>query len=373
MRIRSRHMGAAIAAALAIHVAAAIAMVLEPEEKGAAATGMGGLEISLGPSGGAPGSVANVVSEIEPADTVVPAATPDPATPDPVAPDPVDLDTATPDSVAPEKAAIAEAVPQAPVDRPLQAVRPAEAPAPAPADVAIQPVERLEAVDEVIAVVRPQPLDRPEPEPEPEPAKAENVPLSVAPEPVAVARLEKDASVVEAPPLPVIRPAPPTKVDVRKAEVSTQPTAAPATAAIAPADAASADTPQPAASRNDGAQGRSGAGQSAQAGSTESRSGGGRPGVSVDYYTILQAWLEEHKEYPRRARNRRQQGVVWLYFVMDRQGHVLEHRIDRSSGYDLLDREVEAMIARAQPLPAIPADMTQARLELVVPVQFQLR
>lgn len=130
---------------------------------------------------------------------------------------------------------------------------------------------------------------------------------------------------------------------------------------------------RPAPAQTQGAAGRSGVGQSQQSGSAESSSGGGRPGVSVDYASILQAWLEDHKEYPRRARTRRQEGVVMLYFVMDRAGHVLEYRIDRSSGYDLLDREVEQMIRRAQPLPPLPADMTQARLELVVPVQFQLR
>ena len=31
------------------------------------------------------------------------------------------------------------------------------------------------------------------------------------------------------------------------------------------------------------------------------------------------------------------------------------------------------MIARAEPLPALPPEMPQVRLELVVPVQFSLR
>ena len=36
-------------------------------------------------------------------------------------------------------------------------------------------------------------------------------------------------------------------------------------------------------------------------------------------------------------------------------------------------KEVEAMIKRAQPLPRIPDDMNKDTLELIVPVQFQIR
>jgi periplasmic protein TonB len=82
---------------------------------------------------------------------------------------------------------------------------------------------------------------------------------------------------------------------------------------------------------------------------------------------------KKHKQYPRAAQLRRQEGTVLLSFVMDRNGRVLEYRIERASGHALLDREVEAMIERAQPLPKIPDDLREARLELVVPVQFFLR
>lgn len=52
---------------------------------------------------------------------------------------------------------------------------------------------------------------------------------------------------------------------------------------------------------------------------------------------------------------------------------MLEHRIEASSGHRLLDRAVETMIEEAQPLPAMPPEMQQAKLELVVPVQFDLK
>ena len=108
-------------------------------------------------------------------------------------------------------------------------------------------------------------------------------------------------------------------------------------------------------------------------GSGDNTVGGGIPGDTRDYAATLQVWLEKHKRYPRRARSRRQQGTALLFFVVDRQGQVLNYRLEQSSGFRLLDEEALAMIQRAQPLPAMPASMQESTLELVVPVEFYLR
>ena len=101
--------------------------------------------------------------------------------------------------------------------------------------------------------------------------------------------------------------------------------------------------------------------------------GSAKAGARKDYLASLQAWLERHKDYPRRARVRRDQGTALLRFVIDRSGRVLEYRIERSTGHALLDREVEAMIARADPLPPIPGTFGEDRLEISVPIAFVLR
>jgi periplasmic protein TonB len=98
----------------------------------------------------------------------------------------------------------------------------------------------------------------------------------------------------------------------------------------------------------------------------------GRGSVPPDYQAILSAWLEKHKQYPRRARLRRQEGVVQLSFTLDRSGHVLSYGITRSSGYSLLDEEVASLIQRAQPMPPFPSDMKEANLKLTVPISFRL-
>ncbi|HVP85633.1 MAG TPA: energy transducer TonB [Rhizomicrobium sp.] len=91
------------------------------------------------------------------------------------------------------------------------------------------------------------------------------------------------------------------------------------------------------------------------------------------YLGQIIAHLDAAKHYPPQARKLHIEGVVQLHFVMDRSGHVLSFDIAKSSGRPILDEETRALIARAQPLPPIPADWPQQTLNLVVPVEFELR
>ena len=45
--------------------------------------------------------------------------------------------------------------------------------------------------------------------------------------------------------------------------------------------------------------------------------------------------------YPSEAQSRSEEGIVLLSFSLDRTGHVLAHRIARSSGFADLDNEVD--------------------------------
>jgi periplasmic protein TonB len=91
------------------------------------------------------------------------------------------------------------------------------------------------------------------------------------------------------------------------------------------------------------------------------------------FEALLVTHLERNKRYPRSAQIRREQGTVRLHFIMDRTGKVLSAQVDASSGHQVLDEEVMALIRRAEPLPAFPAEMTQSQLELIVPIRFSLR
>lgn len=82
--------------------------------------------------------------------------------------------------------------------------------------------------------------------------------------------------------------------------------------------------------------------------------------------------LNRYKQYPRAARQAKIQGVVMLHFVMDANGKVLSAEIAKSSGRPVLDSEAMALIQRAQPLPALPADYPTRTLDAVVPIEFYL-
>jgi periplasmic protein TonB len=105
---------------------------------------------------------------------------------------------------------------------------------------------------------------------------------------------------------------------------------------------------------------------------TAERVKGGAPRIEPSWQTSLVRQLQRAKRYPSEAQGRNEQGIVLLSFSLDRSGRVLAHHIAKSSGYPALDNEVMAMIMRAEPLPAFPTSMPEARLDLTVPIRFSL-
>ena len=101
--------------------------------------------------------------------------------------------------------------------------------------------------------------------------------------------------------------------------------------------------------------------------------GGASKKAKSDYLNQLKTLLERQKKYPNKARKRRQEGTVQLWFKVDRSGKLLAHKINKSSGYRLLDKEVEQLIQRAAPLPAFPSDIQTASLEITVPISFRFK
>jgi periplasmic protein TonB len=91
------------------------------------------------------------------------------------------------------------------------------------------------------------------------------------------------------------------------------------------------------------------------------------------WQSTLLAHLERHKRYPRMAQARREQGVAYVRFAMDRQGRVLFARLERGCGYEALDQETIDMVLRAQPLPPPPPGDARSVIELVAPVRYALR
>ena len=93
----------------------------------------------------------------------------------------------------------------------------------------------------------------------------------------------------------------------------------------------------------------------------------------LTWQSALLGHLEKHKRYPRQARRRRQEAVVYVHVTITRDGTVVDCHLSQPSTYTILNRETLALIARAQPLPAPPEDVVGKTIEFVVPVAFALK
>ncbi|MEX0693414.1 MAG: energy transducer TonB [Rhodospirillales bacterium] len=287
MTIRRKHWLAAFLFALLAH-GSLVLMLWKPAESGAANLGVGGMDISFGMAGGAPGAEEVSAPETK---TV----------------EPVETKTETPPETIP--------------DTPVETVEVAE-------PLEIEAVEPPTAKTVPVAEVKPK-------------TETAKLPKKIEP--------PKPPKPVEAKPAPA--PQPPKEIATREPE----PAKPERKASVA------------------GSAGKSGTQQSTNVGNAASTSSGGRPGSSNSYFALLQAWLEKHKEYPASARQRRNEGTAILSFTLSRDGTVKAASVVQSSGSALLDREVMAMIRRANPLPPFPDDFSEQQITLSVPVQFQLR
>lgn len=99
------------------------------------------------------------------------------------------------------------------------------------------------------------------------------------------------------------------------------------------------------------------------------------PPVAVveSYQVRLLRYLAGYRRYPAIARNKHQEGVVFVRFAMDRRGNVLSSVIEKRSRFEALNDEALTVFKRANPLPAPPPEMAGDPLLLVMPVEFSLR
>lgn len=192
-------------------------------------------------------------------------------------------------------------------------------------------------------------------------------PAETAPHPPA----EPTPPVEPPPPPPVPTPAPPPIVPMpaRTVPVSISPPTPPAAAAASPASAAApaaAAAPARAAPRSD---------------ATAQQRKGVRDGLDADapagnsraYAARVRSWLLAHQVYPRYAKMRRLEGSVGVRFVLDRSGRLIEGALTGTSGQATLDAESAAMLRRASPYPAAPAEVPGERITFSVAIDFRLR
>jgi len=367
-----------LGAAAVLHVAVVVALVLGPSPEPRVLAGAGGLEVALyveSVGSGMPAvdatqpaaAPAPLVSasdaqpvKAEEAATIEPAPTemPDVAVAPPVeameaaAEESIDAGTVDVADAAMVEASEARDLPPTPAETPIAApaAPPVEAEAEAEAPVESPPAEPVDAKPVPIKEVTARDAQAPPKKK----AMAKAAQKSPAEPKSKVAKVAPS----EAKPT---EPAPNPATETARAEISTPSAASPAAAPVQLAALASSDAAAPAK------------GGPSAAAPAPSVTPAGDPSAKADYVALLQAWLERYKDYPRRAQMRNQEGTALLFVALDGDGHVLEYRLARSTGFDLLDDAAREMIERAQPLPKVPAALSGGRVEFLVPVRFALR
>jgi len=83
------------------------------------------------------------------------------------------------------------------------------------------------------------------------------------------------------------------------------------------------------------------------------------------FYALIRAAIEKAKTYPLIARKRGVEGTVLVSFRIDVKGLPQNVMIVKSSGYQILDDEVQKMLRKASPFPELNG-------EIVIPITFKL-
>lgn len=198
----------------------------------------------------------------------------------------------------------------------------------------------------------------------PAPVAPPAAPTDLAPGPVQ--RERRDAAPAPAPlPVPVPHPAPtPPPSPIAAAPIQPQAPLAPTSTAqdATPADdAAQASAPPSIAA------------PPAERYAAPQSAAGAAPQARITWQAQVLGHLQRYKRYPRAAQRRRQEGIAQVGFAVDRSGHASDIQLVRSSGYEALDAEALATVRRADPLPALPAEVPGDPVQVMVPMDFFLR
>jgi protein TonB len=256
-------------------------------------------------------------------------------------------------SSAASQSASAEPPPEASEPTPSEASEPTPPiptpPAPTP------PTPNIHPEPQVPQALAPAPVIVPPPPPKPPPPKPVVRPRPPAPKPAP----HPSERVVETPD-PVWAPAPTT---------ATQPPPGPSNGQGAPAPNAQPGTATT-GTASAGPGGAAGVGTGV-AGAGPGAFGNGR-GPGDDYLDRLRRHLSRFKRFPAEAVKRKQQGTVYVTFVLARDGTVLDAQIQRGSGFPLLDQAALDMLHNASPVPALPASYVGDRARLTIPVDFSI-
>lgn len=92
----------------------------------------------------------------------------------------------------------------------------------------------------------------------------------------------------------------------------------------------------------------------------------------IQYTEAIKVKIAAQWDYPAEARLDLQEGEVMALFSLIRDGSVIQIGIEKSSGYDALDREVLRAIRASVPFPSFPGSIKVNRLNIKAKFDYRL-
>lgn len=92
----------------------------------------------------------------------------------------------------------------------------------------------------------------------------------------------------------------------------------------------------------------------------------------VTYAKVIKERVQRNWQYPRQAKEDLIEGKLTVMFSLNPGGHLLEVRIIKPSGFEILDQGAIQGITRAAPFPPIPTHINVKRLNVVASFDYRL-
>jgi protein TonB len=91
------------------------------------------------------------------------------------------------------------------------------------------------------------------------------------------------------------------------------------------------------------------------------------------YFNRLARHISQFRLYPASSRSRNEQGRVVMRVTVARDGHLLDVKVEKSSGYPTIDAAEIETIRKASPFPPLPPDIPGERVVFILPITYELR
>ncbi len=91
----------------------------------------------------------------------------------------------------------------------------------------------------------------------------------------------------------------------------------------------------------------------------------------LTYYELLSLSIRHNVVYPRESIERGEAGVVYLVFMLDRQGNLKDLKLRKGTGLERLDEAALEAIRLSAPFAPFPGGLKQEMIDFYVPIQFK--